>query len=361
MSKAHMQLPSVEKKSHIDIVKNEVNSIKSMEDLKKMGEIYKSVLKLDNREVEELLSLKFIQSKMLSPRVALSLLIPPKKAPRSLNVLIQQLIPDFNSISKNIQNSLAYKYVETSLIIGEGQQLYDSGVITSMFSDNPAYFAGPYLFLLVSIKNPKCIDIFKEKSIIYTKDSRIDTMTLYHYGELLLLLNDFEKSEKHLLRAYKLAKRAKIKDLIEPIVDVLSLASFLNHIPFSVFCNYLKFTHHPSGFALNIWEVDSHDYKSKIHDKWEFYKYFEGEIMREHTRRVIFDYAETTTEMPIQLLYTACNNENTEEVLKSLGSSGELKFKIQDGVIKFIKHNYQAQIDCEQEKVDALLNLVKTK
>lgn len=358
MSKAHgmMQLPG-EKKNYLEIIKGELNTVKNMDDLKSIGEIVKIATKLDKRDIEELLSLKFNQSKMLPQIVALCIVVPVNVAPKPLNTLIKKIIPDFNSLTKNIQNGLTYKYVETGLLSGEGRQLFEEGVVASLSTDSPAYFAGPYLYLLASIKNP--IDIFEKHSITYSKSARIDTMTLYHYGEVLLLLNNYDKSEKYLLRAYKLAKRAKISSLIEPIVDYLSLASFLNHVPYDVFCKYIKYTQQPKNFALSIWDIDHPGYLNNIDDKYEYFTYFKGEILREHTRRVIFDYAETTSEMTLQSLCEACNNDNIEEVLSSLRSSGELKFKIHDGNIKFIRLNYQDQIDCEQAKIDDLLKLVK--
>ena len=143
------------------------------------------------------------------------------------------------------------------------------------------------------------------------------------------------------------------------VVEKLSLASFLNHTPYLVFQKYLKLTHQPQGLTLNIWDLDDSNYLSKIQDTKKFFDNFLEEILYEHTRRVIFDYADTTSEMNLQSLIDACNNPNTEAVLLSLRSSGEIKFKIQEGNIKFIRHNYQEQINCEQEKIDNYLKTFK--
>lgn len=342
-----------DKKPYLDYVKNDILKVKNMDDLKDLGKTMKDAKALEKREVEELFNSKFLQAKNVPQLAALCIVVPTNAVPNQLYSLISKLLPDMKNLNFRIQNGIAYKYVEAAISISEGKNLLANDIFIALFYDSPAIYAGPYLRLLASIKDPK--DIFEKNAISYTKEPRIDVLTLYYYSINLLLLNNYKKSEQFLLRSYKLAKKAKIDDTIPSIVEKLSLASFLNHVPHTVFLSLVKLTHHPEKHASSIWDLDNSNYLDQIQDPKNFYNQFRKQIIFEHTRRVIIDFTISTSEMPLQLLIEACNNPDTMEVLALMKSSGEIKFRIKDNIIKFIKFNYQVQIDQEQENIKILL------
>ncbi|OHT03170.1 hypothetical protein TRFO_06852 [Tritrichomonas foetus] len=333
----------MQEKNHFAYITNDINEIKDFNDLKKLGAAFNEIKSVDRHQFDNLFSEQFLKSKKLPQIVAICMIVPLHFAPEQLYNLITRILGDITHIPNEYKTTLVMRFVESALTIGRGTELFNTGIIQTFQKDSPKFFTVPLLFLSASICAPLEI-----ATIQFNDSPMLDIMAYYYSACNLILLHKFPEAEDQLLRAYALSKC--YKKMKPAIVSKLNLTSFLNQSSFNCLMKKISLKDKPDENVLLIWEIDPQLFK--ITD--QFYLKLENEIRKEHTRRVIFDYAKSTVQLNINLLRKECQNFYFEETLTILKESGELKFRIRDDVIKFIRINYQLRADKEQMTVEKL-------
>lgn len=307
--------------------------ITKFDDLKSIGDLFEKSKDLELNVIKVLFSEKYLTQLHIPGIVALIMLTPLQKAPNHLYDFLSKVIyvkPFLENLAKipdNYQYCIAMKFAKVACICNKVPEAVQLEVYNHLLGTNPTIYMPSLLYIHAQIKDPFTCPIQ------YRKDGRIDTITLYYLSLNHMLKDEFREAEFLLRKCYLLSKSCK--DIRPSIIHKLSLASFLNRTPRDVFKLYIPEKHFPKGIAGDIWEPRLIN-TSQLDG---FYQEFESKIVKESARRIILDYAETTSAISTKDLCKACGVKQNDlnKILDELAASGDLKFdKSADGVITFI-------------------------
>lgn len=281
---------------------------------------------------------------------ALGIVLPVHTAPDIAYMVILEIAKceHFVTVPHTIQIMLLLNLVRASALLGKSEELFQLHLLQTLYQNNQAHLLLPLLYLSAQAQKPISVQLNKT---VFTRNHRYNCLLLYYHGINCLLLGDFRSAELSLLEAFTLTKFCK--DMRESVLQKLSLASFLNHTPYSVLCSHLPEKHQPSGYAFNIWSLDG-QFRSVQSDK--FYAKFSQLINIEHARRVIIDYAHVTTRMNLEDLYRACDTKSIKPILERIP---DLQYEIQDQIIIFKDISLEHAISQEIAKITKSLKAQK--
>ncbi|OHT01445.1 hypothetical protein TRFO_31775 [Tritrichomonas foetus] len=336
----------------------EIKKIVTFNDLTKIGSLIEEGQSLDVKTATDLFNIKQMKDLPIPSMIALILIAPLKTVPGLIfqyieNVYFQNL-PTFVELHNDYKTGIVMRYVRAAVLCSKGVETFKNGFLHQLQKENPGLYSAPLLYLAAQIDNPMTLNIR------LTKNPRIDTLTTYYLGVNYIMLKNWDEAEKLLIKALALSKYCK--DIRPSIIHKMSLASFLNKTPKSVFTNRIAPKNLLPGQSSKIWGLDG-NYDSDRVDF--FYRAFAHEIRQEHIRRVIIDFAETTTRVLLTDLTTACGFGNTikpnqiEEHVKALIKAGEIQASISKDFVEFESVSLQAHVETEMNNVCTILGNIK--
>lgn len=336
-----------------------LNGIKTMEDLNNIGHVFTQFNDPGNwKDFKNGLAQYPTSAINLPTQICIAMCCPIKIVPEEIFARINELLTQhFKEIPLKFKFNLVSRLVSSALYLQIGERLLADKFFIELVNQFPQYFAYAFLYLSASLEKPQ--DLFESIPIHYTKIPRQDLLTLYYYSVNLLLLKTdkhIKKAEQYLLYAFELATQSKSEDLLPSVIQKLSVASFLNHVPYSIFLNRLPKYQKIEPNALSFWDIDIRFNPSC--DKTGFYQKLSNEIQQERSIRIVYDYAKTTTQVTFEQLQEACGTTDIQLVLTSLESMGNIEYVLKDGIITFLRCSNQSKIDYEQQEIEKLYNQI---
>lgn len=326
----------------------EILEIKDYRDLKNLGNLIDE-FKYTDKQVPITI---FLENNKLTPIqiLALCIVAPVQVEPEIIYRLLRENVNHFSDCGKSFYTGLAMRLVAYACMSNNGEKLYEDNIIQDLVQKSPEYFTCALLFLTAQIQRPIEVDPH------FTKDIRCYAMSLYYHGINMLLLHKYKDAENSFSHALLFSKGCK--DIRTSLIDKLSLASFLNRTPKSVFYSRLNEKYYPVyGCSAEIWEITcplSTEHFST------FYDVFVDDIMREYSRRVILHFSVNVTKITITKLSEKCSGSNVEEILDELRKLGEIQYEINDGVVIFQDIILTNKIDTQIQEVTSLMQLAQT-
>ena len=331
-------------------------AITKEDDLKNIGDLFEKFNEAEIKVIDSFYTDRFISQLHPHGVIALVMLTPIEKTPSHILNFVSGYIYSksfitevLSKIPENYQYGIAMRYVKAAYLCNKGLEAINLEGFVSLYKSNPTLYTPPILFIHAQVKEPLT------PQIQYRKDGRIDTITLYYLALNFMLKKDFQQAEFLLTKAFILSKSCK--DVRPNIINKLSLASFLNRTPKEVFCNISPQKHFPKGISGSLWALKPID-PSQLDS---YYREFEKDIVTESARRIILDYAETSTAVSSKDLAKACGIKPNElqRLLSELGKSGDLSCTItQDGNVQFTSIALMQPVNTELVNVTKLFKSI---
>lgn len=328
------------------------------EDLKSIGDLIEKSNETELKVFEGFYTDKFISQLHPPGVIALIMITPLQKASSGVYSLASSCVyakPFINDpltkLNEHFQFSVAMRFACAACLCNKGAEVLQHEGFNSMYKSNPVIYGPPLLYIHAQIKDPLILPIQ------YRKEGRIDTMALYYLGVNHMLKREFQEAEFLFMKSYLLSKTCK--DIRPSIIHKLSLASFLNRTPSEVFFRTIPRKHHPNGMVGSLWTLKPVD----LGRLDGFYHEFEKEIVIESARRIVLDFAETSTAISVKDLAKACNIKQTElkKILDNLSKFGDIQHTItQEGIINFESVAFVQPVNEELVNVQNLFKLINT-
>lgn len=351
-----MELNRPDKK--VNPLEKGLTQVTKNDDLKTIGDLIEKSKEVELKAFEQLYTDKYISQLRPAGLIALIMVTPLQKAPLAVYNLVSNGIYSKTYINENLvkipehyQFSVAMRFAYAACLCNKGQEALQLEGLNILYKNNPAIYTSPILYIHAQIKDPLILDIQYRKT-----SKRIDTMALYYLGLNYMLKKNYHEAEFLFMKSYLLSRTCK--DIRPNIIHKLSLASFLNRTPHEVFLQTIPHKHQPTGFVGSLWSLKPIDV-SKLDG---YYHEFEKEIVFESARRIVIDFAETSTAISVKDLAKACNIKQTElkKVLDDLMKCGDLVFTTtQDGIVQFTSVNVVQSVQEELETVSKLFTALK--
>lgn len=286
---------------------------------------FKSLLKIGHiigpmksNMTQTLLQTIFEKSCPVYQKFGIAMIVPISFAPLPIYTILHENVNQFDSIPEELKAGFALRLARSAAMCNKGQQLLKENILQTLLGKSVETYSLAYLYLCAQLQEPT--DFEPQLST----DIRTNAMTLYYLAINRMLLNRFEDAEQALQRAFVLTKGCK--DFRPNVIEKLSLASFLNHTPYSVFLSFLPEKYYPqAGSQALIWDLNAKIDSSVLNS---YYSFFTSAIIQEHTRRIILDYSLTVEKIPIKMLQTQCNVDSIETYIAQMQSLGEIDAKI---------------------------------
>lgn len=328
------------------------------EDLKTIGDLIERSNETELKVFEGFYTDKFISQLHPPGIVALIMVTPLQKASLAVYQLASSCIyskPYINDhlpkLHDHFQFSIAMRFACAACLCNKGAEALQLEGFNALYKSNPIIYAPSLLYIHAQIKDPLILPIQ------YRKEGRIDTMALYYLGVNHMLKRNFQDAEFLFMKSYLLSKTCK--DIRPSIIHKMSLASFLNRTPSEVFFRTIPRKHHPSGMVGSLWTLKPVD----LGQLDGFYREFEKEIVSESARRIVLDFAESSTAISVKDLAKACSIKQTDlkKVLDNLSKLGDIQHTItQEGIINFESVAFVQPVNEELVNVQNLFKLINT-
>lgn len=217
---------------------------------------------------------------------------------------------------------LAMRLVKASIVTGRAEILDFDGLLERLASTVSSEFSIPLLYLKTSLHQPCNVDLTKYKS------GRMNCMLYYYMGVNKLLTEQYEDAYQLLLKA--MYCHDLCPEMGKSLVDYVSVAAFLSHVPRPVLDIVESFGFGLFGVNSKIWD---HHHQANLIGTRLFY--LRGAIANERKRRLLLSYSKTVSRIPLDNLKAMVGCEDFDRLLESLKQSGDIVYTLEEGIVAF--------------------------
>ena len=294
---------------------------------------------------------EFTEHATLPKKVIFALLVEPKTEFTAKNVynfgreILE--IPDNKQLQPEIKCSIAIRTIAAAAQISSIKELYSSKIIQNLSSKQPKMFGLPHLMLCAYAVQP--ID----SNLPEPEHLRQRILFTFYRGINYLFLKKYSKAKLDFIHV--ITMEDSHTDVLNETYKYLSLTCFLIGDSWAVFKHYLEQRHCVllTGDAKNIWNVD---FPIDHYGLSPPFRLFADDIIRQHSKRVLIDYAQTCTSVPLKDI-----KENTpyfDWALQKINEENEYSIVVEKDVVFFKELDLSKTIEQEAAHLTHLRKLM---